>query len=134
MKIAIFAVALTAFSGAALANGIEVTDVIGSGSVTSGTQSAAAAAKMQLTENATVTATKGSLVTIKFPSGCVAKVTAAEPFVASEANCRALVAKGWATPAVPRTFSFNGPTVAALGGGLLGLAILADNSKSISPN
>lgn len=134
MKIAVFAVSLAAFSGAALANGIEVMGVIGSGSVTSGTQSAAAAAKMLLTENATVTATKGSVVTIKFPNGCVAKVTSAEPFVVSEANCKALLAKGGATPVAPRAYGFDGATVAAIGGGLLGLAILADDSKSISPN
>lgn len=90
MKKYALALTLTALTGAAHAQGIQIINVTGSGTVASGSQASGVSANMALAPNSTVTAAQGGSITIQFPSGCVATVTAAAPFIANEANCQTL--------------------------------------------
>lgn len=128
MKNLLIGIAAASACGLAFAKDIQVTGVLGTGTVASGSQAVGVSLNMNLVENATVTAAKGSKITIKFPNGCTANVTDAAPFVVSEANCKALLAKStWPAPVM------NTTTVAAVGGGTLGLLAIRDLTRSSNP-
>jgi len=130
MKNLLIGIAVASASGLVFAKDIQVTGVVGTGTVASGSQAVGVSLNMNLVENATVTAAKGSKITIKFPNGCTANVTDAAPFVVNEANCKALLAKSSSPSPAPVVST---TTVAAVGGGTLGLLAIRDLTRSSSP-
>ena len=128
MKKLSIALALAALSGVAFANEIKVTEVVGTGTVASGSQATGLSVNMVLTEKSTVTAAKGGKITIKFPNGCTAVVTDAAPFVVSEQSCKALLALG--SKQAPAT---SGPVISTplmVAGGIGGAFVIHEATKS----
>ena len=132
MKQLAIALALTAAAGSAFAQA-SVTSVTGMVTMSSGNQMISVTPGMAIPEGAQLLATSNGAVTLSFPSGCIAVLSAGQSMPATEAACQQNVAQRAQQPATGG--GFLTPLNIAVGAGIgLGVAYnVHQNRKNNTP-